>query len=197
MADFRIQQTKQKLRTALLALLRDTPFERISVTDLCRRSGVSRITFYAYYNDKTELAGELFEEMLNDAVAIFSRLQAEKNSGDDPRLSCRNLLQAILQMEADNRKFLCRISQEGNAYLAFCYYRCVMRGAFEHSKKYLEQLQPAFPVEMTVSFLCTGLWGFLRTGNLAGNPEDSLRDMADRLLDILLCGDLFTGADRA
>jgi len=190
MADRRIQATKQKLRGALLILLRETPFERVSVTDLCRESGVSRITFYAYYNDKFELAGEIFEEMLHAAEAIFDRLQ-ESNPGRDPRLSCRHLLQAILLMEQENQDFMEQIGREGNPYLAFAYYWYVMRKAFDHSQKYVEELNPSFSVPMTVSFLCTGLWGFIRTGALEGRTEEEIGAMAEQLLDLLLSSQVF------
>ena len=37
------------------------PFEKITVTELCRAADVSRITFYTYYDDKYALADRLFK----------------------------------------------------------------------------------------------------------------------------------------
>lgn len=191
MPDCRIQKTKQKLRGALLLLLRDAPFEQLSVTDLCRESGVSRITFYAYYNDKFDLLGEIFGEMLQSAIAHFEKLQDGGNPGRDPRRSCRNLLQAILMMESESPEFMAQIAQEENSYLAFAYYWYVMREAFEHSRKYVEALRPVFSAQMTVNFLCTGLWGFIRTGALEGKTEEELGALAEQLLDSILNSSVF------
>lgn len=191
MSDTRIQKTKQKLQGTLLLLLRDTPFEQVSVTDLCKKSGVSRITFYAYYNDKAELIGEILGGMLQEATFVFNRLQAEGNPREDPHLSCRNLLRAILSLGRENAEFMTQITREENAYLAFSYYWYVMRQAFERSRTYIEALQPAFPVQMTTNFLCTGLWGFIQAGALEGKAEEELDDLSGRLLDILLTSPVF------
>ena len=40
---------------ALLDLLAEMPFEKISLTDLCRVSMISRSTFYRYFEDKYDL----------------------------------------------------------------------------------------------------------------------------------------------
>ena len=40
---------------ALLDLLAEMPFEKISLTDICRVSMVSRSTFYRYFEDKCDL----------------------------------------------------------------------------------------------------------------------------------------------
>jgi len=50
-------------------------FRRISVAEICTRAGVSRKTYYTYYNNKNELIlsmlTELFESGLNKAKEIF------------------------------------------------------------------------------------------------------------------------------
>jgi len=191
MEDTRIQKTKQRLRGALLLLLQDTPFEQVSVTELCKKSSISRITFYAYYNDKSELMGEILGEMRRETIQVFDRLQAGSNPREDPRQSCKNLLGAILTTEKEYPDFMAQISREENAYLAFCYYWYVMRQVFDYSRKYVEALSPAFPLQMTVNFLCTGMWGFIRTGAFEETPEESIDDLAGRLLDILLNSSVF------
>lgn len=38
------------------------PFEKISVTEICNQGLVSRITFYAHYDDKYKLVEEMFAD---------------------------------------------------------------------------------------------------------------------------------------
>ena len=44
MEDRRIQKTKQLLQSTLLHLLEEKTFEKINVTEICQKAGVSRIT---------------------------------------------------------------------------------------------------------------------------------------------------------
>ena len=50
-----VRRTYLLLMKALLDLLAEMPFEKISLTDICRVSMVSRSTFYRYFEDKYDL----------------------------------------------------------------------------------------------------------------------------------------------
>ena len=50
-----VRRTYLLLMKALLDLLAEMPFEKISLTDICRLSMVSRSTFYRYFEDKYDL----------------------------------------------------------------------------------------------------------------------------------------------
>lgn len=50
-----VRRTYLLLMMALLDLLAEMPFEKISLTDLCRVSMISRSTFYRYFEDKYDL----------------------------------------------------------------------------------------------------------------------------------------------
>ena len=50
-----VRRTYLLLMKALLDLLAEIPFEKISLTDICRVSMVSRSTFYRYFEDKYDL----------------------------------------------------------------------------------------------------------------------------------------------
>jgi len=182
MSDLRIKKTKAKLAEALIELLQQDSFEHISVTDLCKTSGVSRITFYAYYDDKFELAAELFEEMRRTAEVIFGSLQKENNPGDDPAAGCLNLLDAVLDMQEQYHNISQRLLTEENAYLSFSYYQHVLRSTEERSRRYVEELSPIHPLQMTTGMICTGIWGFMRAGLQEQRRWGALRPAAETLL---------------
>ena len=52
MEDKRILKTKRSLKKAMTEMLDREDFEHISITELCGRAEVSRITFYSHYSDK-------------------------------------------------------------------------------------------------------------------------------------------------
>lgn len=63
-ADRRSQRTRQLLSEALIALMRERPYEKISVQDIIERANVGRSTFYAHYAGKDGLLIASFEGLL-------------------------------------------------------------------------------------------------------------------------------------
>lgn len=60
--------TKRALAESIKALMRERPFSKISVEDICARADVSRRNFYRYFPDKYELLNWVYYE------DYFSRL---------------------------------------------------------------------------------------------------------------------------
>ncbi len=54
-ADKRVQRTQQALRTALVDLIVERGYERLSVQDILDRACVGRATFYLHYRSKEDL----------------------------------------------------------------------------------------------------------------------------------------------
>ncbi len=52
MVDRRVQRTRTAVLAALLGLVAERRWERISVQDVIERAGVSRSTFYSHYDNK-------------------------------------------------------------------------------------------------------------------------------------------------
>ena len=65
----RVMLTKRLLQEALLALLREKSLASITVSELCKRAGINRSTFYAHYGNP----GDLFDE---GRRALFDGLRA-------------------------------------------------------------------------------------------------------------------------
>lgn len=66
------RMTRECLQTALITLMSQKPFEKITISELVRRSGVSRTAFYRNYNTKEDIlneVGEVFKEVLPAAFA--------------------------------------------------------------------------------------------------------------------------------
>ena len=71
MSDIKLVRNRQakrsiiSLQEALLVLLGEQPYHKISVTDLSERSGLTRSTFYAHFQTKDELLESILEEILD------------------------------------------------------------------------------------------------------------------------------------
>ncbi len=56
--DLRVKKTKQALNTAFAELIKQKPFEDISINELCNKAGVRRATFYKHFEDKYDFVSE-------------------------------------------------------------------------------------------------------------------------------------------
>lgn len=55
-------RTDKAIMQALIELLKEKPFEKITVQDILDRTPVTRATFYAHYHDKYEIAERMQEQ---------------------------------------------------------------------------------------------------------------------------------------
>lgn len=67
--------TRECLQTALIYLMNDKPFEKITITELVKRSGVSRTAFYRNYQTKEdildEVAGDIVDSLINSIAEAY------------------------------------------------------------------------------------------------------------------------------
>ena len=67
----RIALTKKLLQEGLLRLLRTKSLDKISVTELCRESGINRATFYNHFSSPNELLNSIEEKVRLDLEQII------------------------------------------------------------------------------------------------------------------------------
>ena len=75
--DRRVRRTRQLLRGALLSLIQEKGYERITVQDILERADVGRSTFYAHYRDKDDLLLSGFDD-IRAALAAEQEVVAER-----------------------------------------------------------------------------------------------------------------------
>lgn len=63
--DLRVVKTMKQIDQALLSSLSDTPFEKITVEQLCQVALINRSTFYKYYTSKYDLMDRYLERALD------------------------------------------------------------------------------------------------------------------------------------
>lgn len=74
--DLRVIRTHKLIKNALIDLLKNNDFEKISVQDIVEKAMINRATFYKYYSGKSDLAGALIDEFKsNYQLLINERLQ--------------------------------------------------------------------------------------------------------------------------
>lgn len=69
--DRRIARTRKAVRDALVSLVKEQEFDRITVRDLTERADIGYATFYRHYKSKDELVTQVCLDVVLTAAAIF------------------------------------------------------------------------------------------------------------------------------
>ena len=70
-------RSRRLINQAFLELLREKPFEKITVTDIVNRADINRSTFYAHYPDVRGMVEALLEHAVNKSVLLVADLDFE------------------------------------------------------------------------------------------------------------------------
>ena len=68
-------RSRRLIRQALLELLQEKPFEKITITDIVNRADLNRSTFYAHYPDIHGVVEEIQDEIENRNMELIRKLK--------------------------------------------------------------------------------------------------------------------------
>ena len=190
MEDKRITKTKRNIKATLTDILQEMPFEKISVAEICRRGDISRITFYAHYEDKYDLAEEIFSDHVQEAYDKYHALQAENNPGNNGFFGYQNLLEAILSLYYDNYAFFSHTTSSENPYLFSAYFNRMYVSVDSYLRRHTF-LKPRFSFHQTAALICNGLFGVINSCVADHLSEAETRAVLRGMYAVLLNSDMF------
>lgn len=85
--DRRVRRTKDLLRSALLSLIKEKGYERITVQEIIDRADVGRSTFYAHFRDKEDLLVYGLEELREPFTSAAGGDNGRQGTGRSPSLT--------------------------------------------------------------------------------------------------------------
>ena len=135
MEDKRVKKTKKYLKDTLIKLLDEEPFEQITVTQICDRADISRITFYTHYADKYDLTEDIFQDMIKIGTNDYLEREKTHNKGRDIATGFVNVMDSIVKLYYDHYDFFRHASPERNPYLAFSFYNHVLATVEHHTTR--------------------------------------------------------------
>lgn len=182
MEDKRITKTKKNLKNMLIAMLAERPFEKISITELCSRAEISRITFYSHYSDKYALVDEIFQDMVELGTKEYEKKQNETNSGRNEIKSYCNILDTIMELYYGHFDFFRHTAPDKNPYLAFAFYNIVLETVERHTRRMEPRTHLKYSAKKIAGFLCYGMIGFINESHEEKVPVAQIREDAKSLL---------------
>lgn len=132
--DPRVQRTRQMFEEALLNLLEEKDYQKITVQEITKRASLNRATFYLHYYDKDELLEQCLDQALEELRTSVNMPEIEfQYHSDTPHPTFVRLFE---QMMKNSRFYKIMLAEEKIPYFT------------EHVKKVIEQF-----VEQGSSFL--------------------------------------------
>lgn len=192
MEDKRIIKTKRSLKSALIEMLAKKDFEHISITELCRKAEISRITFYSHYNDKYGLLDDIFNDMLRIGTEDYYRRQRENNQSRSLAAGYVNMLDSILELYYERFDFFQYTNPEKNPYLASRFYSIVLETVERHTLHVKKRLKLKYSPKKIAGFMCFGMLGFVNESHKEKTPLEEIKKEARQLLTDMLKSGILT-----
>lgn len=195
MEDKRIVKTKRSLKAAMTEMLGKEDFEHISITELCRKAEISRITFYSHYSDKYALLDDIFNDMQRIGTEDYYRRQAENNPSHRFAAGYVDMLDSILELYYDRFDFFQHTNPEKNPYLASRFYSIVLETVEQHTLHVKKRLRIKYSPKKIAGFVCFGMLGFVNESHKEKTPLEEIKKEARELLTDLLKSGVLTESE--
>lgn len=108
--DLRIVRTRKLLSKALFELLETTPYEKISVMDICDRAMIHRATFYNHFEDKEHLLEYTIDAIKED---LFTAT-IEKENYSNSKEMYMTLISTVIDFVTENKNKLLLILKKNS-----------------------------------------------------------------------------------
>ena len=104
--DRRVSRTKRLLKDALINLMREKEFDKITIKDLTDKADVNRATFYLHYKDKYDLIEQSSNEILVSISNIIKEHSLNGIIDNRDRNQVLEILTNLYSYIKDNSDFM-------------------------------------------------------------------------------------------
>ena len=77
--DKRVRRSIKLIKDSFFTLLKEMPFDKITIIDICKRADINRCTFYSHYENIDVLVDALEKELAEKFMYAFSLYKYDKN----------------------------------------------------------------------------------------------------------------------
>ncbi len=150
--DRRVERTRQLLRDALVSLILEKGYQKITVQDIIDKANVGRSTFYTHYRDKEDLLFSGFDELAYD---LDRHMRSPHEAGEDPEHLLHSLEFFIHANE--NRELYMAMSESGGGEKLLEIGRQHMQYHIEAHVIRFPSIGQEFPLPVITNFLAGSL----------------------------------------
>ncbi len=179
---------RKECKKVMFDLMRETSVEQITVTQICQAAGISRVTFYIYYDDKYMLLDDFFDDLWESVLVSYKEKVSDHS---DPLDTFLSFYISIIHMYYSNLEVFSHAVVEPDRNLNVRYYHNIQSYTESLLKDFSEQLRPYFTLSETASILCTCMLGIINELKKKNMTEEEMSSRLADLLRMMLHSELF------
>lgn len=177
-SDLRFVRTRNSIFQAMISLLQEKNFDKITVKDICSRANISRSGFYLHYVDKYDFVESYQKELMKKGTAIF-----EKNIGKSIKTFMED---AIHFLQEEGQILALLLSNNGSSEIQEKIKNLVQNNAKKNILPHIEiPIKSKLAEKYLVVFMSSAVIGVLQEWINSGQKEEP-EEIINLLAQILL-----------
>ena len=168
-------RSRRMIRQAFLELLREKPFERITVTDIANRADINRSTFYAHYPDVRGMIEELMSDVINSSFELIKNVEIS-DIFKDPK----PFLQELMAIGEENMELYRLLGKSDFAIQQVEKMKTVMLEKAATSVDIPESIRQSSAFRIQISFFIGGILNTYQQW-VQGNLDCSMEEIAQQV----------------
>ncbi len=145
-------RSRRLIHQAFLELLRQKPYEKITVTDIVTLADLNRSTFYAHYPDVRGLVEEIIGEVIDHSITLANQLNMKEFLADP-----MPLLQELTSYNRDNQELYTLLSRSDFAQRQMEQLKLTLIEAARSSPVIPEHVRITTDFHIQISFFIGGI----------------------------------------
>jgi len=150
--DRRVERTRQLLQDALVSLILENGYQKITIQDIIDRANVGRSTFYSHYRDKEDLLFSGFDDLAHDLHRHMRSPDAIDNKQGHLLHSLEFFIHAY-----NNKELYMAITESGGGELLLDIARQHMQKHIEAHLNQFSYIGEEIPLAVITNFLAGSL----------------------------------------
>ena len=154
--DMRTRRTKKALKKAITSLILEESIETISVTDICKKADINRVTFYTHYTDKYALLHELLHDTV-DLITRENQIYLQKNkTGDIIKDYTNTISHSVYKICFENKSIIKSLNKTENNIFVKMVEEIVVQEGLKNINAINNLVEYKYPNNFIIQFLLGG-----------------------------------------
>ncbi len=143
----RVQMTRRLIKEALIELMEDHEFSKITISEVCERADINRSTFYSHYRDTRDVLTDAEDD-------IIARLPKVDNSEEN----IRDAIKSVLSFIKENSELISImvVKRKDDSFMQKLLSNVLAR--YEHLSKIKDEVM----TRMAYTFCTSGIMGIIK-----------------------------------
>ena len=145
-------RSRKMIQTAFQELLREKPFEKITVTDIVNRADINRSTFYAHYPDVRGLVEAMMDNVVQKSIDLVADMDFREILADPTAM-----LKGLLEIGMENLEVYRLLSQSDFALRQVEFVKAAFLKKAVTELNIPEELRTSSRYKVQISFFIGGI----------------------------------------